>query len=52
MKDYRSPWSLPGSLATRVVTLKVSVGRDIWEATREEVDTNLKQFMVEILENN
>ena len=39
-----------GSLAPRVVTMKVYVGRDIWEATREEVDTDVEQFMVESLE--
>ena len=38
------------SLAPRVVTIKVYVGRDIWEAIKEEVDTDVKQYMVEILE--
>ena len=36
-----------GSLAPRVVTMKVYVGRDIWEAIKEEVDTDVKQYMVE-----
>ena len=39
-----------GSLAPRVVTMKVYVGLDIWEFTGKEVDTNLRQFMVDSLE--
>ena len=39
-----------GSLSPRVVTMKVYVGRDIWEAIKEEVDTDVKQYMVESLD--
>ena len=39
-----------GFLAPRVVTMKVYVGLDIWEAIKEEVDTDVKQYMVESLE--
>ena len=39
-----------GTLAPRVLTMKVYFGRDIWEATRKEVDTDVMQFMVDNLE--
>ena len=39
-----------GSLAPRVVTMKVYVGRDIWKDVKEEVDRDVNMFMVESLE--
>ena len=40
-----------GSLAPRVVTMKVYVGRDIWKDVKEEVDRDVNMFIVERLEN-
>ena len=39
-----------GSLAPRVVTMKVYVSREMWEATKDLVDTDVEQFMIESLE--
>ena len=38
------------SLSPRLVKIKVYVNRDIWKATREAVDTDVKKFMVKSLE--
>ena len=39
-----------GSPAPRVVTMKVYIGREMWEATNDLVDTDVEQFMIESLE--
>ena len=46
MKDS----SNSGSMAPRVVTMKVYVGREMWEATRDVGVTDVEQFMVKRLE--
>ena len=39
------------SLTPRIVTMKLYVNRDIWEATGEAVATDVNTFMVDSLEN-
>ena len=49
-QDIVNESSKSRSLSPRVVTLKVYVNRDIWKATMEAVDTDVKKFMVKSLE--
>ena len=49
-QDIVNESSRSRSLSPRLVKIKVYVNRDIWKATREAVDTDVKKFIVNSLE--